>query len=328
MWILESKLKDLLFISFPGVICYFAFLLLHFTGFHDGKLIALTSLAILIIIDTGHVYTTAWRTYFYRIELKRTKLYLYIPILLILIFSGWHFAQIPYIWNFVFYATIYHYIRQNYGILKWYEKKNNSFHHFTGKIIYATSLIPLAAMHFRSNFNPQYYSESDFFFFPSEFLFNICVGLQVLTISYWFYCEYRTKKWELNRVLFITANTIMYSTGFFNFLPATLLLACFVMAHGLPYIFLMATSLRKTQLRFHWSFKKLSTFLLFFAFVLGGGEYLFEEAFLEVNNNYLQKQDIVMSLLCGLYLIPLFSHFIFDALIWKKSHPEAIEIFR
>lgn len=328
MWILDSKLKDLLFIIFPGIICYICFLLFNFFDFSDGKAITLTSLAILIIIDTGHVYTTAWRTYFYKKEFKRTKIYFYVPILLTLFFFGWHFLQVPYIWNFVFYATIYHYIRQSYGVLKWYEKKNHSFHKFTGKIIYATSLIPLAGMHFRSNFNPQYYSESDFFLYPSELLFNTCACLQILCIFFWFYCEFKAKKWETNRILFIGANALMYSTGFFHYLPATLLLACFVMAHGLPYIFLMAVSLKKTQFRFNWSARKLVSFLLVFAFSFGGAEYLFEENFLDVNNSYLKNQDILMSLLCGLYLVPLFSHFIFDAFIWKKTHPEATKIYR
>jgi hypothetical protein len=325
MWILDSKIKDLLLIIFPGLITYLAFILLNVSNFSTGS--SLLALMVLIIIDTGHVYTTAWRTYFNKEEVLRTPLYKYVPIVIFGLFFTWHFAKIPYIWNFVFYATIFHYIRQSYGILKWYEKLNNSFHHFTGKVIYLSSIIPFAAMHFSENFNPQYYSDGDFFLYPSPHLFNLCVLLQALLFVYWIYNEFKIKKIELNRILFILGNALMYSTAFLGLLKPQLLLASFVMAHGLPYIYLMVVSLKKTQPRFNWSFTRLSTFMLVFALIFGAGEYFFEDLLLQVDNLYIENRDWAMSTLIALYLIPLFAHFTFDAIIWKKKHPDSRKIF-
>ncbi|MAZ47448.1 MAG: hypothetical protein CME65_02730 [Halobacteriovoraceae bacterium] len=68
----------------------------------------------------------------------------------------------------VIYFTFFHYLRQNYGILKWYELKNNQYLKMATWFIYLSNLIPFIGMHFRDNLKVFYYTGSDLFLYPEK----------------------------------------------------------------------------------------------------------------------------------------------------------------
>lgn len=107
--ILGNQLGDYSFLVFPGLIGIIVYSILG-----DNPALALfTSL----FLDSGHVYSTLWKLNIKDV-LNNSKVI--IGFLVIAIgFSIWIFFELPFLWSFVTYATLYHHVRQCYGMGRW-----------------------------------------------------------------------------------------------------------------------------------------------------------------------------------------------------------------
>lgn len=340
MWIFESQKKDILFIYLPGLLVLS--LLPFIQGYHVFT--AIISFIIFNFIDAGHVYSTVWRTIFDKEEIKRSKRYILTPIILSVLIGFWLYFKIPYFWSFVGYFTIYHNLRQGFGIMKWYEKKNEIFHKHSNFVFYLLTYLPVIMFHFRgNNFGLMYYVDQGAFMYTNHhpfhfFSFNfpnifmlIFTIIYVFSLLYWIACEYRLyhlfNKVEYNRVFFMIYFFFIYFYAFLlsnNFFEMAALL---VVSHGIPYFFMMKYSLIKTRpLRF--TIKKALILILITA-IIGGlinfaGEELIKNGFDYVNSPKLLLLEYVIIFV---YVIPVLCHFIWDASIWRGNHPDAKLIY-
>lgn len=324
MWILSSPLKESLFIYLPGLIG----LLLGYLWPDLDETSLFYGLFASAIIDSGHVYSTIWRTWLHTEERKSSKGYWLVPLIFFLCFSSWYYLQLPGIWTFVVYATLYHHIRQVYGFSKWYQAKNKRSDRTSDYFLYALGIWPMAIYHFRSDVVAGYYTSFDLFIFSNESLLQLALITYAIIIFCWLSYEYllftRGIR-EINRFLSIAFPALMYGMCFVLGKTVTQVLIPLLLMHGISYIGIMAQTLNRTQKRF--STFSLS-FLVVSATVISLGLW---EGWLE--NNFLHQRfqpyqdDIYTAIIIGLYLVPLFSHYIFDSWIWKKSHREAQAVF-
>ena len=95
-----------------------------------------------------------------------------------------------------------------------------------------------------------------------------------------------------------------------------------LVAHGGPYFALMGWSLRRTQTERFASLTKVALVLSVTALVLGGIEGGLEEFGLDAIFVGQGRLPWLTAFACGLYLVPLLSHFIFDAFLWRRAYQE------
>ena len=117
-WILRKQNLDLSFILLPGIVGIILSLILK----ENSIPYVVYAFIALIIIDAGHVYITAWRTIFRKEERQSNNTYWLTPVATVILVFIWLKFQIPGFWSFIVYFTLFHHMRQFYGILRGYQK--------------------------------------------------------------------------------------------------------------------------------------------------------------------------------------------------------------
>lgn len=327
MWILGSLKKEIVFLYIPGLIG----LALAYSYPQLGETSVLYGLFATAIVDSGHVYTTAWRTWLNPSERKSHPGYWIVPILIFLIFSSWFFFQLPGLWKFVVYATLYHHVRQVYGFSKWYQVLNRRTDKVSDYFLYALAALPFLIYHFRSDAMTSYYSQSDIFVYPHEGILKGLFIVYALLVLGWL--SYEWSLWnkgvrEVNRIVSVGFPSLIYGCCFFFGKTFTQIIFPMLFVHGIAYCAVVGQSLERTQRDRFKSFLTAFLAVAGTAVIFGLGEAWFEDNILSYDFDAGMNPELLLSsLVVGIYLTPLFSHYVFDAWIWKKNHREAQAVF-
>lgn len=327
-WILGNIKLDLTFFVFPSFITIlFSLLFLKEHTIHIFLLLITFHL-----IDSGHIYFTFFRTYANKDERQSSSLYIYTPLIIFSIFFLWIFTNTPFVWHFVVYATLYHNVRQFYGITRWYQKLQKNFSPWPTRFLYLLCLTPVIIYHFRTNIITGIYSQKDIFHFPSEFLLNISLVFYIsILISWILYETFQIKKniFSLGRFLSLLTPISAYGFGLILGQNYFQILGPIIAAHGIAYMALVAFSLEKIQPEKYKTFKRTLLLLLGVAIIFGILEAYTEDTLSPLMDGmtYETKVHLPLSLFAAAYLTPLFTHYFFDSLIWKSKHREAHLIY-
>jgi hypothetical protein len=112
----------------------------------------------------------------------------------------------------------------------------------------------------------------------------------------------------------------LYSISFLLGRTQMEILAPLVVSHGVSYILLVSLSVQRTYVGE--TLKKMAVPLVALtAVAFGIADYLYAENFFLLGNPGL-------SAFAALYLTPLFCHYLFDAVIWRKDHPQSARVYR
>lgn len=327
-WILHSFKKDFLFLVLPPLLM----LTLSFSITTEGIATLFFSFFTFSIVDNGHVYMTFLRTYSHTPERSSSIRYLLTPLLVFFIFFLWLWLGGRYFWHFVVYATLFHNIRQFYGITRWYQKKNKNFSPWPGRFLYALTILPVIAYHFRDQVLTGMYAETDIFYNPNpQYLLSISF-IYLFILFFWLSFElfsFYTKQKSLGRFLSLLTPVTAYGISFFFGKTYLQVLGPVIIGHGISYAALMAFALNKTQSERYFSFKRTFIFLMGIAIIFGILE-SFSEDYLSLWIESVGKMESIPLIgvaLISLYLTPLFCHYYFDGYLWKSSHREAKIIY-
>lgn len=280
------------------------------------------------LIDSGHVYTTAWRTVLNAEERISMALYWILPLMIFCFFSYWHYSGIPYLWSFVVYSTLFHHIRQVYGFSKWYQHLNRRKDRKSDYWLYILSILPIIIYHFRQGAIGAYYSDYDLLLFPHQGLFTILRLVYAFLILGWLVYEiflWRKGLHEGNRFLSVLFSVLVYGYCFLIGQTITQVLFPLLFIHGIAYFGVMGQTLHRTQTQRFATPSMALGVVLITAFIFGLTESWVEEDLVELISDY---PSWVRALLVGGLLTPLFCHYVFDAMIWKSTHREAKSTFR
>lgn len=321
-WILEAGVNDALLLYAPGLL---AVLLAQWIEPVDGSIsYLLFAFVALGLLDSGHVYTTIWRTYLNPRERRRTRAYVFVPLLLFVGFFIWAALAIPYLGAFVVYATIFHNIRQLFGISKWYQKLNGVQRPTSDFFLYALSFAAVITGHFIPYGRwGGVYTERDAFLYPSSKLHAtgclVFFGLLAAWTIYEVWLWRRQGQVEWNRALSVGNAAFLY--GFTFLFPKNMAQVLFplVVSHGVAYIALISLSVRRVRTVRAGTYVTLGA-IMFTALAFGAAEFLFED-------RYAGFDDPSWAAVTALWLTPLFSHFVYDAFLWRRTHPEAAAVF-
>lgn len=316
-----SKLYiDILVLYAPGV---FAIVLSHWIPNNpESAALLLFSFVAAGFLDSGHVYTTLWRTYFRSSERKRTRVYLLAPPFFFILFFTWSYMQWSYLAAFVVYATVFHNVRQLLGISRWYQKLNRNWSRLSDIFLYLGCGLPFLIFHFRQGLLfTSYYGPDELFLFPNEQIYRTLVVVYGILCGLWLSFEaYRLYSFQdFNRTLSVFFAGLFYGCAFIKGETVAQILFPLVVSHGFSYLALMILSLRRLEpLRFKgWM---PIAIVAVTALIFGGAEYWVEEEWMAINSS-------AKALTTAILLTPLFCHYAFDAFLWKRSHPDSPQIY-
>lgn len=326
-WILSNKWHDISYFYLPAIVVLLLFGILNF----DFSSAILLNVLVMATIDAGHAYSTILRIYFNKAEFtSNRRTYLLSPFLIWGFVTIWAQLKIPYLWSFFAYNTLFHYIRQNFGVLRWYEKINNRTCLTSHRFLYGICLLSILAAHFRPGMVPGHFSKFDYLLYPSETFFSLFRLLYFTGLVFWIIFEINLFKKgirEPNRFLAIAFPVIfnsicmLYGNGWFQIvLPI-------VTAHGFTYFGLMTLALHKTQPQFYKTQLHAIYFIIVVAILGGLGDWYFDQELVEPDYLRASGYSWLNSGLLALMITPTLCHYLYDAWIWKGNHREAPLIY-
>lgn len=329
MWILGNAKRDIGWILAPGLLAWiiarqipsntpaFPIALLICAGF----------------VDSGHVFSTLLRTYFNPAELRSSPRYWIIPVLVFLGIFSWYFLRLPYLLSALVYFTVYHNVRQYYGVCAWYQKLAGRRCRFSNFYSRALPLAAFVAYHFRRDAWPGFQRGDEIFLLRAYFeYYEWVLVLYGLFIGSWLVFEFdlrfRQKIWEPARFLSLLSPAVTFGLVFLLGRNLLDVLAPMYCNHGIPYLALVALSLPRTMPSFYVTLKKAAAFTLVTAFVFGMSEAAFSET-VDFSLSYeTLPSNVYLAILVAAALTPQLTHFILDAYIWKRDHREAKQVFQ
>lgn len=267
-------------------------------------------LLLIVGVDVGHVWSTAFRTYLDRSELKaRQALYVLVPLF------GFVLGVVLYrlgdmvFWRVLAYLAAFHFVRQQYGFLMIYRRDEYADPAWARRLdqatIYAATLYPLIAWHCR----PRQFD----WFVPGDFLAFDAPNLA--TAAGWGYVALllayavketafglRRRRLNLPKNLMLLGTALSWHVGILVFDNDLAFTATNVIAHGVPYIALIWIYGRHQQ-----------------AHDRGHTDYLLPVA-------RLFRARFVPLYLTALFLIAYLEEGLWDGLVWRE-HGDLFPVF-
>ncbi len=320
-WILGSFPKDLIGLFLPG---YFGLLCVYLFS-EISTLAAIIGFVSLVLIDSGHVYTTFLRGPFFKINnLLKTSASL---VLVFLFLFLWLYFQVPYFWSFVVYFTLFHHVRQFVGLIKWYNKLDHYRDTILIYFFYASVLTSVLLFHTSpAEIKTYFMLPGDILYFPSKQVFKSLLIMQVfIWASYIFYAGYLFLVLKLTPYkthLFFIFSILFYFLVCMSNRNTPLVLVPLLFAHGIPYILLIYTSQKKLKPAV--SKNQILLVLIAVVVLMSLAEFGLEENFIDFE--YLNTL-ILPKLALAMFLTPLIFHYVIDGYIWQSKHFLAKKIY-
>lgn len=326
MWILGSVWMDMFFLVIPAL----ATLIIFFSNILTPGLVGVAGLIVFTWIDSGHIYITTLRTYTHPKELATSAAYIFAPIIIFFILALWLVSGGYYIWSFIIYATLFHNVRQFYGISRWYQKNIQCPHIIRTQMLYVLTLAPVLLYHFRTDVPTDMYSKQDIFLYSNQTVFNFGFTLYIMFLLGWLIYELNLllqRKENIAVFISLLVPALAYGLGFIFGKNLFQILGPIIVSHGVSYWALTSLSVKRTRGDVFKSLSFIFIVGLGIAILLGTLEGSIEDYFL---TQYVDNQKLSLSICLGLaaILTPLLVHFYLDAKIWNGKHRESHLVFK
>jgi len=338
---------DIFFILMPPFFCLL-FIILFPGLFQNSKGIPDASWVILILlIDVAHVYSTLYRTYFDKVAFKKQS-----QILLTIPMAGFIVGVILYsvssllFWRVLAYVAVFHFIRQQYGFMRVYSRKDKQhkiFRWIDTVAIYYAALYPILYWHLDGPRNFNWFTENDFLYLQSAAFLSLFTWLYYFVIAVYLgkeiYNAVRYNIINIPKTLIILGTLVSWYFGivFFNGDMAFTLLN--VVSHGIPYMALVWLYGRKNYTKPGESnrflaiiFSRYGIFLFLgvlflFAFIEEG---LWDIAVWQEHRAIFGSDSLTgislpekaLAFVVPLLALPQITHYILDGFIWKIRNEE------
>jgi len=345
-WI-GKPIVDILFILLPPFVCLGVIMLFPSLFQNDKGMPDAAWVVLILLIDVAHVYSTLYRTYFDPQSFRKQKnLLLAIPFISFVAGVLLYSVSALWFWRILAYVAIFHFIRQQYGFMRVYSRRETPGTWFAiiDKItIYYAALYPMLYWHLKGPRNFNWFLENDLLYFQSPVLLQVLTGIYYLIVVVYILREVlsfiKSRFVNLPRLLVIAGTLISWYAGivYFNGDMAFTLLN--VVSHGIPYMALIWLFGKKNYtapgkgnrfLQLLFSSKGLIIFigLLFvFAFVEEGlwDWAVWQEHAKVFNMTWLGEISVstkALSFIVPLLALPQITHYILDGFIWKIKKEE------
>ncbi len=341
---LHSALTDGIFILSPPFVALLLVVLFPNQFQASANIPIVYWLILIVFIDVAHVYSTLYRTYFNPDTWRKSQLFIIIPILCYLTGVILHSIDALFFWRVLAYLAVYHFIRQQYGFMRLYSRKENTTKLFSiiDKVtIYSATIYPIIYWHMDGNRQFNWFIENDFLLIPaitglitaSKILYLLVIFIYLIKEAIFIY---QSKKINIPRNLLIVGTFLSWYFGIIYFNGDLAFTTLNVISHGIPYMALIWIAEKKKGqhigssnffLRLAFGKYGLLYFLLIlviFAFLEEGlWDGLVWKEHGEIFNLFAKFPKIadhhLLSLLVPLLALPQSTHYVLDGFIWRSS---------
>lgn len=348
---LFSKAQDLLLLGLPVWLCWVICFSLPFSILNQ-EIPLWVWVVIVIGIDVSHVWSTIFRTYLDRDELKNHHRILKIaPIVgfslcfVVAIFS------VSLFWTLLAYLALYHFMKQQYGFMQLYKAKYGRVSYkkriSDQFIIYWSMLYPVVFWHLNYDRNFDWFVAGDFINLDFEVYHN---ALQIINqigtviffslLAFWlieeiWICLKNNLKIPTGKWLWILTTAFNWYFGIVYFNSDLVFTMTNVVAHGIPYFVLMLVYVgRKNKIskgnQLSGSTLKYGLLIITTVLILSfGEEYLWDMLLYDENHIFFEnlleypfrllQSPFAQALALALLSLPQVTHYILDGYIWKSN---------
>lgn len=335
-WIHKAKTDSLFILSPPFIILAIVLLCQDWISMLEAEYSFYTWLFFVVFIDVAHVYATLFKTYLVPQTFRsQKKLLIILPIVCFVIGTALFALGSKVFWVTLAYVAVFHFIRQQYGFMRLYsrkEKKTKLTVLLDNAAIYAATVYPMLYWFMSPPRRYNWFMENEFFTYRNDALLQVLGWVYAGVLS--IYCLRILYFLIIEKYFNIPKNAIMLGTAlswyfgivyFNNDLVFTVLN---IVSHGIPYMGLIYLKEIKQQqpaqsgiLQYLVSYKGFIIYiaiLLTFAF---SEEYLWEITVW--NENFSTNNVAVFEswhfVLVPLLVVPQFTHYLLDGFIWKTK---------
>jgi hypothetical protein len=338
-WIGKPWLEALGILAVPFVCCVVLFFL-PAEFIHNDVFPESLWLFLIVFIDVGHVYSTVYRTYADKETVSKHKnLFVGLPVLLLVISVVLHSISGLLFWRCLAYLAVYHFIRQQYGFLKIYSRKDadNKIRRIMATItIYAVTALPVLYWHVSPGRRFSWFIPNDFMMagmhplLPVFIVAAFWLVVTVYTISEIVF-SIKTGAVNVQKNLVVIGTALSWYIGIVHYNSDFVFTFLNVVCHGIPYMTLVWIHGKKLHAQ-KGSFLKiiygrftLLLFLLplfFIAYVEEGfwDSLVWQEhgdVFSVFNHISISIPKQALNIIVPLLALPQLFHYVIDGLIWR-----------
>lgn len=337
-WVYKPVL-DLIFLVLPGALSVIVIAWAKYFNLVDFENFSYFWLVPILLLDASHFWSTIFRTY---LSLEGTKNFkkvmIWSPIVCYFACAICYFIDPIIFWRLFGYFALYHLMRQQDGLLRVLSRKDEMG---VGKkfdifCIQAFVLLPILYWHFtpRSFF---WFDESLLMIYHSPLLSQIVLNLMFGLLGVYLLKVLleiiKKRKVNLGTISLVLSTFVTWYFGVIYYNSDTIFSITNIVAHGVPYLYIIFVSTYSTQFRSSFKFVEYfysSSFLvaiIFFCLVLLGLSY-FEEFLWDIllwkntRNFLVEVKPIILTeawlvVLVPLLALPKMTHYLIDGFIWK-----------
>ncbi len=290
-------------------------------------------LIIIVFIDVAHVYASLFRTYGVKSKwVKHKRLLIIVPIICLLCSLFLYQLGSAIFWSVLAYIAVFHFIRQQYGLVRLYSRKeiSNKVDRIWDAIaIYNATLYPMLFWFTHPDRMFTWFMANEFIGFSFPFSDAIFKTIYLLVLSLYCIRQYllikQSKAFNLPKLMVILGTYISWYLGIVHFNTEIAFTLLNVISHGIPYIALVfcldiekaSYSILKKK-----SNSWLNRGIIFLSILLAMAfveEFLWERW---VWQEHVEAFPIVLSefWIVPLLALPQFTHYVLDAFIWRRSY--------
>ncbi|MEZ5428684.1 MAG: hypothetical protein R2747_20730 [Pyrinomonadaceae bacterium] len=303
-------------------------------GFLDEDSPDWTWISAVLLIDVAHVWSTSFRVYFDKEELKsRVWLYVLVPVLGYLVGVALYSESDMTFWRCLAYLAVFHFVRQQYGWVALYRRKAGETDRFGWWIdaaaVYLATVYPLACWMSDLPRNFEWFVAGDFFYLPAV-VEQILFPLYVLALSAYFiksaYLYFSRGFLNPGKDIIVLTTALCWYVGIVALNSDYAFTVTNVIIHGVPYfalIYFYARARRASAgkiyrtLSHNW-FIFLAT-LWFFAYAeeLLWHRGVWHERLWMFGGGW-DWSDLKVYLV-PLLAVPQLTHYVLDGFIWRRN---------
>ena len=302
-------------------------------GILDGESPDWTWISAVLLIDVAHVWSTSFRVYFDKKELKRRMwLYLLVPIFGYAVGVALYSEGDLVFWRVLAVVAIFHFVRQQYGWVALYRRKLGETEPWTWWIdaaaIYMATIYPLAFWMTSLPRNFQWFVENDFVALPAfvdDILFPVYVLALLAYVLKSFYLYRTTGRLNPGKDIVVATTVVCWYIGIVFLNSDYAFTVTNVIIHGVPYfalIWFYAKSRREATGQFYRAFSSNWVVFLATLWALAYAEELLWNRGVWHERGWLFGQGWDWSewkiYLVPLLAVPQLTHYILDGFIWRR----------
>jgi hypothetical protein len=313
----------------------------HWTGQLDGDAPLWLWVGAVVFVDVAHVWATGWRVYADSEEFRsRSSLYLSVPALCYAAGVVAYSLSPLFFWRVLAYTAVFHFVRQQYGWVALYRRKNGEeggfSRHLDAAVIYGATLTPLLFWHAHQPRRFNWFLKGDFFSGLSPAVSRAAMVLYGGLLAVWLLKEALRFRRGLpvswGKHLVVASTVLMWFLGIVVLNSDYAFTVTNVIVHGVPYFGLVffterargATRARSGKPPGLAGFAARSAvlflvplFALAFLEEWGWDLFVWHENGAIFPGPAIDPGAFLLALLVPLLALPQATHYVLDGFIWK-----------